>query len=118
MIAIIISLVGLASQTARNRRVVRDRPQARADVLRPLSPEHPDDETFPGLLGPGRPEAPVLRQSQNVAEKINARRAVNDQPPAGHRPESQLTSSIGLAGADGRRKAREGQRSLSSGWPG
>ena len=47
--AIIISLVGLASQTAHPRVSVIARKRD-ADVLRPLSPEHPDDETCPGLL--------------------------------------------------------------------
>jgi high affinity sulfate transporter 1 len=49
VIAIIVSLIGLASQTAHPRVSVIGRKRG-ADVLRPLSPEHPDDETFPGLL--------------------------------------------------------------------
>ena len=47
--AIVVSMVGLASQTARPRVLVIGRKRG-ADVLRPLSPEHPDDETFDGLL--------------------------------------------------------------------
>ena len=47
--AIIISLIGLAAQTAHPRVSVIGRKRG-ADVLRPLSPDHPDDETFPGLL--------------------------------------------------------------------
>ncbi len=49
VIAIIISLIGLASQTAHPRISVIGRKRG-ADVLRPLSPRNPEDETFPGLL--------------------------------------------------------------------
>jgi high affinity sulfate transporter 1 len=49
VVAIIVSLLGLASQEARLNLSVIGRKRG-ADVLRPLSPEHPDDETFPGLL--------------------------------------------------------------------
>ncbi|MGH7286597.1 MAG: SulP family inorganic anion transporter, partial [Myxococcota bacterium] len=49
VVAIIVSLIGLASQTARPPVYAIGRKRG-ADVLRPLSPEHPDDETFEGLL--------------------------------------------------------------------
>lgn len=49
LVAIIVSLLGLASQDARLKLYVIGRKRG-VDVLRPLSPEHPDDETFPGLL--------------------------------------------------------------------
>ncbi|KXB29089.1 sulfate transporter [Dechloromonas denitrificans] len=49
VVAIIISLIALSSQSANPRVYVIGRKRG-ADVLRPLSPEHPDDETFPGLL--------------------------------------------------------------------
>jgi MFS superfamily sulfate permease-like transporter len=49
LVAIILSLLGLASQVARPRVHVIGRKRGE-DVLRPLSPEHPDDETFDGLL--------------------------------------------------------------------
>jgi len=49
VVAIIVSMIGLASQTSRPRVSVIGRKRG-ADVLRPLSPEHPDDETFEGLL--------------------------------------------------------------------
>ena len=43
-----------------------------ADVLRPLSPEHPDDETFEGLLIV-RPEGRLFFvNAQNVADQIDA----------------------------------------------
>jgi sulfate permease, SulP family len=49
VVAIIVSLIGLASQTARPNVYVIGRKRG-TDVLRPLSPEHADDETFEGLL--------------------------------------------------------------------
>jgi high affinity sulfate transporter 1 len=49
LVAIIVSMIGLASQTAQPPVHVIGRKRG-ADVLRPLSPEHPDDETFEGLL--------------------------------------------------------------------
>jgi high affinity sulfate transporter 1 len=49
VVAIIVSLIGLSSQAAHPKVYVIGRKRSE-DVLRPLSPEHPDDETFPGLL--------------------------------------------------------------------
>jgi MFS superfamily sulfate permease-like transporter len=49
VVAIIVSMVGLAAQTSHPRVSVIGRKRD-ADVLRPVSPEHPDDETFEGLL--------------------------------------------------------------------
>src|SRR4029077_358145 len=49
VVAIIVSMIGLASQTAQPRVSVIGRKRG-ADVLRPVSTEHPDDETFEGLL--------------------------------------------------------------------
>ncbi|ULL06830.1 STAS domain-containing protein [Pseudomonas putida] len=48
-VAIVVSLVSLAYQTARPHVYVLGRKRG-TDVLRPLSEDHPDDETFPGLL--------------------------------------------------------------------
>ena len=71
VVAIIVSMIGLASQTAHPRVSVIGRKRG-ADVLRPLSPEHPDDETFEGLLIV-RPEGRLFfANAQNVAEQINA----------------------------------------------
>ena len=68
--AIIVSMIGLASQTAHPRVSVIGRKRG-ADVLRPLSPEHPDDETFEGLLIV-RPEGRLyFANAQNVAEQVN-----------------------------------------------
>jgi len=71
VVAIIISLIGLASQVAYPRVSVIGRKRG-ADVLRPLSPEHPDDETFDGLLIV-RPEGRLFFvNAQYVAEQIGA----------------------------------------------
>jgi SulP family sulfate permease len=48
-VAIVVSLVSLAYQIARPHVYVLGRKRG-TDVLRPLSEEHPDDETFEGLL--------------------------------------------------------------------
>jgi MFS superfamily sulfate permease-like transporter len=64
-------MIGLASQTAHPRVSVIGRKRG-ADVLRPLSPEHPDDETFEGLLIV-RPEGRLFFvNAQNVTEQIDA----------------------------------------------
>jgi sulfate permease, SulP family len=71
VVAIIVSMIGLASQTAHPRVYVIVRKRG-ADVLRPLSPEHPDDESFDGLLIL-RPEGRLFFvNAQDVADQINA----------------------------------------------
>jgi MFS superfamily sulfate permease-like transporter len=71
VVAIIASMIGLASQTARPRVSVIVRKRG-TDVLRPLSPEHPDDETFGGLLIL-RPEGRLyFVNAQNVLDQIGA----------------------------------------------
>ncbi len=71
VVAIIVSMIGLASQSAHPRVSVIVRKRG-ADVLRPLSAEHPDDETFPGLLIV-RPEGRLFFvNAQHVGEQINA----------------------------------------------
>jgi high affinity sulfate transporter 1 len=71
VVAIIVSMIGLASQTAHPRVSVIGRKRG-ADVLRPVSPEHPDDETFEGLLIV-RPEGRLFFvNAQYVGERIRA----------------------------------------------
>ncbi|MFT3849949.1 MAG: SulP family inorganic anion transporter [Propionivibrio sp.] len=71
VIAIIVSLIGLASQTAHPRVSVIVRKRG-ADVLRPISSEHPDDEIFPGLLII-RPEGRLFfANAQHVADDVRA----------------------------------------------
>ncbi|ACK84900.1 SulP family inorganic anion transporter [Methylorubrum extorquens] len=71
VVAIVLSLLGLALQTAHPRVSVIARKRG-ADVLRPLTSEHPDDETFEGLLIL-RPEGRLyFANAQNVADRIRA----------------------------------------------
>jgi sulfate permease, SulP family len=71
VVAIIVSTIGLASQTAQPRVSVIVRKRG-TDVLRPLSSEHADDESFEGLLIV-RPEGRLFFvNAQNVTEQINA----------------------------------------------
>ena len=70
VVAIIVSMIGLSSQTARPRVSIIGRKRG-ADVLRPLSPENPDDETFEGLLIL-RPEGRLFFvNAQYVADRIS-----------------------------------------------
>jgi high affinity sulfate transporter 1 len=70
VVAIIVSLIGLSSQAANPRVYVIGRKRGTDDVLRPVSPEHPDDETFAGLLIV-RPEGRLFFvNAQNVADRI------------------------------------------------
>jgi len=71
VVAIIVSMIGLASQTAHPRVSIIGRKRG-ADVLRPLTPEHPDDETFEGLLIV-RPEGRLFFvNAQDVSDRIQA----------------------------------------------
>lgn len=71
VVAIVISLICLASQVAHPRVSVIGRKRG-TDVLRPLSPEHSDDETFDGLLIV-RPEGRLFFvNAPYVGEQINA----------------------------------------------
>jgi high affinity sulfate transporter 1 len=71
VVAIVLSLIGLSSQTAQPRVSIIGRKRG-ADVLRPLSPEHPDDETFDGLLIV-RPEGRIyFVNATYVGEQIKA----------------------------------------------
>jgi high affinity sulfate transporter 1 len=71
VVAIIVSMIGLASQTAHPRVSIIGRKRG-ADVLRPLTPEHPDDETFEGLLIV-RPEGRLFFvNAQYVSDRIRA----------------------------------------------
>ena len=69
IVAIIVSLVTLAYQVADPPvYVLRRKPGT--NVFRPQSPEHPDDESFPGLLLL-RPEGPIFfANAAQIAHKI------------------------------------------------
>lgn len=73
LVAIIVSVVALASQTANPPVNLLGRIRG-TNGFRPLSPEFPDDETFPGLLIV-RPEGRMyFLNAEYVAEKIRALR--------------------------------------------
>ena len=72
VVAIIVSLIGLAGQAAHPRVYVIGRKRGTDDVLRPVSPEHADDETFEGMLIV-RPEGRLFFvNAQNVADRMKA----------------------------------------------
>jgi MFS superfamily sulfate permease-like transporter len=69
VVAIVVSLVSLASQVVRPQVSVVGRKPG-TDILRPLSPDHPDDETFGELLIL-RPEGRLFFvNAQETCEKI------------------------------------------------
>jgi len=71
VVAIIVSMIGLARQSGKARVSVIGRKRG-ADVLRPLSPENPDDETFEGLLIL-RPEGRLFfLNAQAMSDRISA----------------------------------------------
>jgi high affinity sulfate transporter 1 len=71
LVAIVISLVSLSVQAAHPKVYAIGRKRG-ADVLRPLSAEHPDDETFDGLLI-ARPEGRIFfANAESVAEQVRA----------------------------------------------
>ena len=68
-VAVIVSLVALSYQAAHPRVYVLGRKPG-TDVFRPLSPDHPDDETFPGMLIV-RPEGRLFfANAQHVGEQL------------------------------------------------
>jgi sulfate permease, SulP family len=71
VVAIVLSFLGLALQTARPRISIIGRKPG-TDVLRPLSPEHPEDETIEGLLIL-RPEGRLyFANAQGVGDRMRA----------------------------------------------
>lgn len=71
VVAIVVSLLGLSRQTANPPVSVIGR-KRNTDVLRPLSPEHPDDETIDGLLIV-RPEGSLYFVNvQHIGDQIKA----------------------------------------------
>jgi anti-anti-sigma factor len=70
VVAIVLSLVGLSSQAVNSKVYVIGRKRG-ADVLRPLAPENPDDETIDGLLVL-RPEGRLFfANAQSVGDQIH-----------------------------------------------
>jgi sulfate permease, SulP family len=71
LVAIVVSLVALAYQTADPPvRVLGRKPGT--DVFRPRSKEHPEDETFPGLLMLQVEGRVFFVNAERIAEKVRA----------------------------------------------
>lgn len=71
MVAIVVSLIGLASQSVNPPVYIIGRKRG-TDVLRPISPDYSDDETVDGLLIV-RPEGRMyFLNAQNVADKVDS----------------------------------------------
>jgi MFS superfamily sulfate permease-like transporter len=71
VVAIVLSLIGLSAQAVNSRVYVIGKKRG-ADVLRPVTGEHPDDETFPGLLIL-RPEGRLFfANAQQIGDQIHA----------------------------------------------
>ena len=77
VVAIVLSLIGLSSQAARPRIHVIGRKRGE-DLLRPVSPDHPDDETFEGLLIV-RPEGRILLRQRPAGRRPNPRTRCQEQ---------------------------------------
>ena len=78
IVAIVVSLIGLAYQVADPPLHILGRKPG-TNVFRPRSKEHPEDETFPGLLLL-RPEGRIFfANAEHLAQKI--RRAVQELQP-------------------------------------
>jgi len=78
IVAIIVSLVALAHQVADPPVYVLGRKPG-TNVFRPLSKEHPEDETFPGLLLL-RPEGRIFfANAELIGQKM--RRLIDEQNP-------------------------------------
>jgi len=71
LVSIVLSLISLSIQAAQPR-VYAIGKKRNADVLRPLSAEHPDDETIEGLLI-ARPEGRIFfLNAESVASQVEA----------------------------------------------
>jgi len=71
LVAIVVSLVALAYQTA-NPPVRELGRKPGTDVFRPRSKEHPEDETFPGLVMIQLEGRVFFANAERIAEKIKA----------------------------------------------
>jgi MFS superfamily sulfate permease-like transporter len=69
VVAVIVSLVALSYQAARPKVYVLGRKPG-TDVFRPLSPDHPGDETFPGLLMARTEGRLFFANAQHVGEQL------------------------------------------------
>ena len=71
LVAIVVSLVALAHQTANPPVFVLGR-KVGTNVFRPRAPEHPDDESFPGLLMVRLEGRLFFLNAERIAERVRA----------------------------------------------
>src|SRR5262249_54085182 len=109
VVAIILSLVSLASQVADPPVYVLGRKPG-TNVFRPRTKEHPEDETFPGLLIL-RPEGRMFfANAEHIAEKV--RRLAEEAKPSvvamdlSAVPDIEYTALKALMEAEKRQRAR------------
>jgi high affinity sulfate transporter 1 len=69
LVAVIVSLLGLAQQAYHPRVTVIGRKRG-TDVFRPLSSEHPDDESWPGLLIVRVEGRAFFLNAQRIGERV------------------------------------------------
>jgi len=109
VVAVVISLVALAYQTANPPVHVLGRKPG-TNVFRPLSPEHPEDETFPGLLLLRLEGRMFFFNVEHIAEQI--RPLIDTARPAvimldlSAVPDLEYTALRMLAAAEERHRAR------------
>lgn len=108
LVAVLVSLVGLIVSVNRRPFIPLGRKPG-TNVFRPHSPEHPEDETFPGLLLL-RPEGGIFfANAQRIAQKMRA--LLNEHSPRvlvldlGAVPDLEITALRMLI--DGEEKMRE-----------
>ena len=117
VVAIIVSMIGLASQTAHPRVSVIGRKRG-ADVLRPAVRRTPGRRDVRGPADPAAGGAPLLRQCPECSrpDRCTRHAVPAARAGAGHEPRTRHRV-LGPAGADGRREARRRNAAPSSGWP-
>ncbi len=116
LVAIIVSLVALAQQATKPVIHVLGRKRG-TNVFRERSPEHADDETYPGLLLLRLEGRVFFLNADEIAEKIAA--LIAEAKPTGgrHRHAGRRRPRIfGAEDADGSREAPPRSRACRCGW--
>ena len=109
LVAIVISLVGLAYQVADPPVYALGRKPG-TNVFRPRSKEHPDDETFPGLLLLRLEGRVFFANAEHISEKI--RKLVDEAKPRivaidfGAVPDLEYTALKALTEGEKRQRSR------------
>src|SRR5499426_3178371 len=104
IVAIVVSLVALAYQTADPPvRVLGRKPGT--DVFRPRSKEHPEDETFPGLLMLQVEGRVFFVTAERIAEQMRA--LADEAKPRGRGARSQRRARSRIHGSQDADRSRE-----------